>query len=617
MIGAGFLALLCRPDNLAAGEQAQAYRRRLATLGPWSLAAQDDRVAIWTDRASNLPVTALGTSGWCVGMRYAKSGGPVRDRPAAIAMDDPSPSRTAKQLCAETWGRYVALLHAAEGETAIFRDPSGQLECLVWTLASGITVVASSLSAAPAWVRPRHMALNWDRVSVYVGMLSAASTEPLLDGLEAVGPGELVRPDRGRLARELIWRPADFVSPPSRDLPAVAAEVRRRVDACTADLAHGYDRLIVELSGGLDSSVVASAVDQAGLAPKVAHWLNRAGDRPEGDESVYARAVTDRLGVPLTVVQKPMTPLTEADLAETAHWLWPGVHAADAARDRDEARRVSSSGVQALVSGDGGDAVFFQMPSALVWADLFQETGVRALTSPLLAEVARRTHQSVWGVFRETLTALQGRTPRLMPPCRFASRDVRMTSAPVLHAWVRDAEDRDLPPGKRLQINAIANCQVFRGESRRTQAADLLFPLLAQPVIELCLSIRSSDLASAAYDRPFERAAFADRLPAAVLQRRAKGNLGGYFSRLVAASLPTLRPYLLDGCLASAGVLDRQVLSDNLSRDRLLWGSRPNELLILAAVEAWVRHWQKYLPDSAQAPRGSAWRAAQDARLGN
>jgi asparagine synthase (glutamine-hydrolysing) len=117
-------------------------------------------------------------------------------------------------------------------------------------------------------------------------------------------------------------------------------------------------------------------------------------------------------------------------------------------------------------------------------------------------------------------------------------------------------------------------------------------------VIELALSAPTPLLSGGGYARPFQRQAFADRLPPLVRERRAKGNVSVYVAQMMAASLPFLRPYLLDGCLSEAGVLDRARLEAVLDRDFLIRTAAGNDLVGAVAVEAWVRHWQGRVPDA-------------------
>jgi asparagine synthase (glutamine-hydrolysing) len=135
---------------------------------------------------------------------------------------------------------------------------------------------------------------------------------------------------------------------------------------------------------------------------------------------------------------------------------------------------------------------------------------------------------------------------------------------------------------------------------------DLIHPLLAQPMIELCLAIPSFELVRGGRDRALAREAFAAWLPPAVVQRRSKGGLFSWYARLAAASAPALRAHLLDGVLAGAGLLDRAAVEAALDPDDLIRTGDGVDLIAAAAVESWVRHWQTRIPDAAGAarPRG-------------
>jgi asparagine synthase (glutamine-hydrolysing) len=152
-------------------------------------------------------------------------------------------------------------------------------------------------------------------------------------------------------------------------------------------------------------------------------------------------------------------------------------------------------------------------------------------------------------------------------------------------------------------VQAILHNQLRRGVNPVVEAADLIHPLLSQPVLEAVLPIATWDLVRGGRERGLARAVFADRVPEAILARRSKGQLSAYFAKLVASNLDFLRPHLIDGCLADAGVLDRRALEAALTEDALIWQADAVDLLNAAAVESWVRHWQRLAPDSPATPR--------------
>jgi asparagine synthase (glutamine-hydrolysing) len=533
----------------------------------------------------------------------AGRGGVIGDYfPAGRALERLAPPEgpipdLAKQLLEGGWGRYVALL-GADDRAGVFRDPSGQLDALTWSLEGGVQAAASGLAIAPPSLWPSALRLDWAAVGRFLAAPGPSIGAPLFDGLEALLPGELLT-FGPRPARRLLWRPADHALDPVSEAPELAAELVHRVDDAAAALVGSRSKLIVELSGGLDSAIVAGSLAAQGLSGRVAQWLNGYADRPEGDERAYARSVTERLGCHLTVTRKSLEPLTEAGLAELAGATWPAINGCDASRDRDEVARIASTGAEAIVSGQGGDAIFFQMPTPLVVSDALRARGPQVFLSPLLPDVARRMHASVWSVLGAVLAQRRtGATPK--PRLSYlASDEAKAAAAYGMHPWLQDARARGVLPGKQLQVAALGEGMMLHGDSRRRQAADLLYPLLAQPVVELCLRIPAFTLAGGAFDRPFARAAFADRLPDAVRLRRAKGELNSYHSRLVAGSLGTLRPYLLDGVLCGKGVLDRAAVEAALDPASLIWRAGATEIFWAATAESWARFWQARLSGPA------------------
>jgi asparagine synthase (glutamine-hydrolysing) len=591
---------LCRPANAGdAAARADDIGRALTADG-WTLQAQTGRVAVWIPPGAATPVRVLPkTWGVIIGDLHpalATSPEPCARRDVAAA---------ARDLARTAWGGFVALLHdPGDGRPHAYRDPGGALGCQTWSLGEGLDVVASDLTVAPEALRPRRLALDWDRIAAYLAVPTSVTTPPLFTDLAAVGPGQL-RAVAGAGASTTIWSPVEAARQTAPDLLETQAELVRRVDRAVDALVGAHARVVMELSGGLDSSILAGALGATGHAGRVTHWLNYRDVRQEADESRFAQAVADRLGVGLHIQPYQVAPLEETALAEIAGFSRPAIGAVDAVRDRFETALLREAGATGVISGQGGDGVFFQFPTALVAADEFARRSWRAWASPVLADVARRTRQSVWAVAAQVRAAKRGREARPAVASSLLSAPLAAAAGSIMHEWVAQARASGLPPGKVLHIEGIALNHFYYEPSRRLAQADILLPLLSQPVIELCLAIPTPDLAGGSYDRPFARAAFAKRLPQAVIDRRAKGNLSAHVARFVAASAEMLRPYLIDGCLAEAGLLDRAKLRLALDPQALMSGQArfPMHVLNAAAVEAWVRHWQGRVPDAPQAPR--------------
>lgn len=590
--------LLWPPEAPDAGALAARLQAAATEAPTWRLAIARPGLALWLAGPGDLPVRVLGHGGGLlIGEMFGTAG-------AGPELEAGDPVCVARILARRSWGQFIALLGRAPGERWIYRDPSGLVDALTWRLGDGVSVVASALTELPWGFSPRRMGLHWDRIVEFLGVPTAATTPALLADVTAVGPGELLPVGDGGPARE-IWSPMAFASPIDTSADELAAEFVRRVDACTDALVGSHDRVLMELSGGLDSSTLAGSISATGNLPRVVEWLNVADDRPEADEQRYAEAVAAALGVRLTVDRRRPRALGEEDVADLGGQTWPMVAGVDATRDRDELARVTGHGATAILSGQGGDAVFFQMATALVAADALEDRGVTLLWDPLLAQVARRVRASVWSVSAEARRALRTGASGPKHVNALLTREAHDAVAGLEHAWVRAAQRSDLPPGKRFHIRALATNHFNHACSRRREVADLLFPLLAQPVLELALSVPTPMLAGGNHARPFQRSAFAHRLPPLVRERRAKGNVSVYLAQMMARSIPFLREYLLGGCLTDAGVLDRSKLDQVLDRDFMIGAAVGNDLVGAIAVEAWVRHWQRFAPD---APASRPWR---------
>lgn len=587
----GAYLVLWRPPGDEAAAAALGVEARLAGEAAWSCVSRTGALSLWRQADSALGLWPL-PGGIGLGAPISAIG-----NAADPACDGRGARDVAERLVAQFWGPYVAVWGDA-GAAHVLRSASGEHDVLTWRSPEGLGVVASDLMTVPGWLRPGRHALNWDRITQFVAQPRAGLAVSLFDDVVAVGPGELCGVGGGRPA-ELIWRPSRFIAADPRQDSGGA--LLAAVDHCTSALTTGRASMLVELSGGFDSAVVAGALSAGGAATRVAAWINRVGDRREGDERDYAQKVTEAIGMPLTCVEKPRGAFNFTDFEDLQATTWPALNGVDAPRDRDMAERLVGCGADAIVSGQGGDAVFFQMATSWLAADAVRRWGPLAAGTQTVAALARRMRKPVWRVLQEARVALSGRARLPSSPSPILTPEAAAYGAVARHPWERDVEGAPLV--KQLQVGGLANAHLVRADCRRRRHGDILFPLLGQPVVELCLSITAETLAVGVGDRPFARRALAARAPTEILARRRKGALSAYYGQRVARSREVLFEYLHDGCLAEARVLDRAAVRRMLDPAQLIWSTRPLEVLNAAATEAWVRYWQGRVPDSLQAHR--------------
>ena len=566
----------------------------------WVRAWRGEGLEVWTHGAPSVPVFAAGAlNAVLIGRLHGRDPAAAALRVSQPCAPQPAPI-AAQVLIDHFWGAYVAIIREpGRGWDWGLRDPSGALDALTWTR-DGVKFLASDIEQLPSSLLPTGLCLDWDVIADLIRRPTSITARTPLRGLETIAPGDLQ--PLGGAGRHAIacWRPATWARQADRRPHDLEARLRQAVgDAVSAALTD-YDLTLMEVSGGLDSAVVATTAENLGLGEKVVSALHVFDRRPESDERVWARLVRDKLGRPLAELALRAANFTQGDLQDLARGARPTINGLDISRDRQTAKLARDLGATALVTGKGGDAVFFQNPTALLLSDYLAAHGRRRALGHYAQDMSRRLRRSVWSVAWEACQALGSQGVPLRPSPLWGPRTREPPAGPA-HPWLAGLEG--LPPAKREQIEGIVMTQANRGASRYGRVMDLLHPLMAQPVLELALSTPVWALVPEGRDRGLVRRAFAQQLPREIVDRRSKGEMSAYYAHVIAENLPFLRAYLLEGVLVDAGVLDRKALDGALSADALIYDSQSPILMTSMAVESWVRHWQTQVPDCPDTPR--------------
>ena len=480
-------------------------------------------------------------------------------------------------------GRYVAIWPNGE-QTAVLRDPTGALEAVSW-ICDGVRVVAGELSEPlPTGLTPA-IRINWETVAAQLARPALIGERLALDGVIALPPGGLLD-GSGQVLR--LWRPQTLARKPwvgDRSQAAALAQTIERVVAAY----DGASGLLCELSGGFDSSVVAAHLGS--LEHAEAHLLHFAGRAAEADELNYAQCVADYCSRSLRTLALSDHAYSRDDLEALPSGWRPSMAGIDRHLDLAVADVTERLGAGMIMTGQGGDGVFFQALTPWASADLHGRNLTTAQRRAWRIAIAIATGVSYWRLLGLEWAARMGLGPRLSaPPAPWLTRRTRRAAhAAGPHGWLADL--RGIAPAKREQIQALVYAQRYSGPCARSQVADVIHPLLAQPIVELCLRIPILDLTQGAEGRALARRALRGRLPPQVAQRRSKGDLTAYYGRKLARSLGAIRPFLLEGQLAAQGLVDSSVLGRWLDEGQLRELGGYGDLLQLLSFEAWARRW--------------------------
>lgn len=498
------------------------------------------------------------------------------------------PEGAARKLIDEGWGRYVAVFVApGQPAQAILRDPSGAMDAVTWR-AGGLRVVASDHGLGLRSTAPAGLSLDWDVLGASLAeRLHLAGRTPLT-GLAAVTPGALRLLDTGG-GETLVWRPSTYVQAGALRQRHASKQLADTIDDAVSALSGSAGPALAEISGGLDSSIVASALAQVRRV-EVRGWINYFVSDDGGDERAYARATAARLGLTLIEVPKPRAGVDLAGLALGGASIRPSFRLVDAGYDQDLAARCGRLGAEQIFTGLGGDSVFMQGGSARLAGDLFRSRPPWHWRWSALHAIAANARTSIWRVIRlGLLDTLRIRGPQTALPTWLGERAIDAHRGLPRPLWLDDALGCSFT--KRSQVEGLARTLLVTGRSARTEQADVVNPLLSQPVMEAGLATPSLVLTAYGDDRAFARQAYGDRLAPLVRDRRSKGDLSRHYGLALAQSAPDLRALLLDGVLAKAELLRADAVEALLAPDHLIWSDPYRDIIAMVVLELWARAW--------------------------
>lgn len=529
------------------------------------------------------PTLNLPGGGILLGDLYDEGGRSVKDLTTTQHL--PTQSALRQHLLNRYWGEYLLFQPADEGADSItlMRDPSGGMTC-AYSLQDGNGFITSDLAIASSLGLYRDR-IDWDFVRHCLVYPHMKISRTGLAGIRELLPGCMLAFNGETTHTVMAWSPWTFVAPTRRhSSPAVAAKTLREVITMVVQAMAGTDRsLLLELSGGVDSSIVGACL--AGARARIT-CCTAITPLPGADERRYASQIAEQLGVEL-LQQRLDFSETDAAFPLPGHSLRPAAWVLSRTVARAMDKEAERQNVRSHFSGSGGDTIFCYLTSAAPAADAFRERGMAAGWQAI-TNLSRLHGCTVAKAARLTLRKLYLR-PK--PACKpdyslLAQND---SSPPLeLHPWF-NAPINALP-GDRERIFDLAGNQMFADATLRAGHRRVRMPLLSQPVMEACLRTPSWMWIAGGRNRAVARSAFAARLPQDVLERRSKGTFMNYNSGIYSRNKETLRQFLLEGHLQSHGLLDSHKLNLFLDNQLPARGHSFMRIFSLCMIENWIRN---------------------------
>jgi asparagine synthase (glutamine-hydrolysing) len=539
------------------------------------------------------------------------SGQPTCIRHLSVKQSEEILRSLGRSLISNYWGYYVAALHYADDASAtVLRSPVSPLAC--FHVAQGsLNIFFSRLDDyADLGVTP--LSINWDSITAQVVGGDYLTNETAIKEVDSIECGECVACTPSGHLKHVYWDPRTFLQDRSLACFGEAAQtLRRATDYSVSALSAAHDRILVKLSGGLDSSIILSSLSRAPHKPSITAVTYHS--KGSGDERRFARIMAG--SVHCRLVERPRNRRLDfrrfldcnRTLRPVLHFSAPDVEARNIAL----ARKLNAS---AIFDGELGDNIFGSHPHPGALVECSRRNGLGYEFLGVAADYAMLTKRSLWRTFalarRETLsvsaspdfcTAREMRTTfgaerarSLILASAEAEAHYNKTADRFLHPWYR--QSRRIAPGSRALLFGLITVTSTSYHSPFSNPLDppRVSPLVSQPLVEIALRMPAYLHCRFAQDRAVARTAFADVLPPEILQRGlGKGGPSLWAKEVVENNVRFLREFLLDGILVRERLIDRTkletVLSPRIAKSTVVVG----DIFAKVYIEAWLRRLQQ------------------------
>lgn len=529
------------------------------------------------------PTLSIPGHGVVIGQLFTADGQPVTTAQLSTQIRDVA--ELEKYLLDNYWGEYILLLASGtDGHLVrILRDPSGGIPC-VFSIHGETGFITSSISLAVR-LNLYRKEIDWEYIShgltfPYLRTMSTGFSE-----ISELLPGCSLHVDEISATTHSTWSPWKFVAPEHRqtDADEAAASVRRSVATAVKSWAEADGDILLELSGGLDSSIVAACLRGVNARTTCCTVVT---PLPGENEQRYAEQMAAVIGVKLHSLE---TSFEDArfDFAPPEDSTVPGMGILHVVTDDVMAKAGDMHGVSSFFSGAGGDTIFCYLRGTAPAVDAYKERGVSAG----LAAIRNLSvlHQCTpWKAGRLALKKLL-QSPK--DPWKIDNSFLMPSVVPDTfesHPWF--VGPMDALPGDRQKIVDLVGTQTYRDGMPRGSRKHVRIPLLSQPVMEACLKVPTWMCISDGENRSVARAAFSDVLPRDILRRKSKGSYLNYSGAVYKQNSLKIRDYLLEGQLRSQNMIDPVSLEKFFRREPAPRDYSFLRIFHLCMTENWLRH---------------------------
>lgn len=506
-----------------------------------------------------------------------------------------------KWLIDHAWGDYVAFgRDGTDGCKWVLKDPTGLLPCLR-TEFRGVSIFFSRIGDC------LDLQLRFTVNDTYLqSLMMVGTTFQDVSSLNEASPvrrGECIEFKRDssgwHSARKMYWTPVSYTGADDliEDPQTAARAMHSVIRAATAGLARRHRSLLLRLSGGLDSSIMAGCLK--GTTERFTAYtyfspVGRSDERPWA-RLAAAHAGCEHIEYPLQALDMDLTLGLRMPPSPEPSPLLGFIQ-----RNTVEREVVERTQATGIFNGDGGDSGFCADSLPYAVPEFLRRHGVTPRLFRLVSQVALLTEKSSWAVLTTAIRRVMANqntgTPRdrILAASQLVSPELKQAFRghdSVSHPWFQG--QRRVPWDKIRRIGTLMMAPDYYCVAGPADAhvPEIVSPLYSQPAIEVLLRIPIHTHFHRGRDRGLARMAFVAEAPEPILRRLWKDRAPGFHDQLLERERPFLKETLLDGVLARNGLLDRPLVEEVLSSGPTKNTVFPGEIFRHLDAEMWARHW--------------------------
>ena len=516
-------------------------------------------------------------------------------------------STTGSIITEKLWGSYISLFTTPDFRVRyVLRSPCSILSCF-HTVIDNVQVFFSVVDDC-LQLRQAPFTVHWPVIRAQTAQRDYLTRETALAEVKDIEPGELVTHREDSLTKSFLWNPCKI----SRERPIERfADAVESIRTETLRVVHGwaslYNDIVLQLSGGLDSSVVLASLKDAPTAPRIYPVTLYSIDECLADERAYARSMANKAGIPLITLERA----NDCDLSiflRCSRTARPVLNFTAPSYVFALKNLVTAHKCDAVFDGELGDQVFGSPATSEPVADFLFRRGMHPMIFMVARDLARARRISVWLALRDGIFLYRSSNwrssraemtdyirPFDLARTSFVTRDVleqclRETKR-FIHPWFHDGYTTAPSTLPLIYALIITTSTSYHAPFRIPNDPPYVRPLISQPLIEAALRIPGELSIRRGWNRSVVRTAFSRHLSKEVLLRTTKISFDTWCRLAIRKNALWLKEFFLDGILAKERLLDTKRVEILLSNKMTADSALIPHLFAVAYIEGWLRQY--------------------------